>query len=75
MDAPELAAQACRKIGLPSDTSYMTLTSVNGYKARLQKAKGMTLVLTESGNVRDKLIADGWSHRGFSGGDVLYKVV
>jgi|ETNvirnome_6_100_1030635.scaffolds.fasta_scaffold02022_4 hypothetical protein len=78
MDTQALAELACRKLGLPADTPYTEIKSLprsGGYRSKLGKTKGMTLVLTQDPKVKDKLIADGWNHRGYVGGDVLFKVI
>jgi len=65
------------KLGIEGDINVITINSkprTGSYKSKI-KDEGMTFVLTKDPALKNQMIADGWSHRGFAEGDVLYKEV
>ena len=74
MDAQALADRASSKLGVePVNVIEIKEGPRSGYKSRLRGLEGMTFVLTTDQVLKDKMIDDGWNHRGYAGGEVLFK--
>ena len=74
MDAQSLADRASSKLGVePVNVIEIREAPRSGYKNRLRGLEGMTFVLTNDQILKAKMIDDGWGHRGYAGGEVLFK--